>query len=356
MSQVRRVIMRRARNAAITIFGIMVLNFIIIHAMGDPAILLTPRDPKSDIWLVNYNRAKFGLDKPVFTCVKNLYPITNIAFDCSGDPFDNQFTTYLLNTIRGDWGKSYFWKNESVFKIVMQDLSWTLLLVGTSTAITVLLGMVIGAVSAQRRGQAFDLFMTSFGLFFYGMPIFWLGLMLQLGFTQKQFGLNWWPVLPASQEYDHDLGYPFQLQWDLVLSALQHLVLPAATLALGTVAGISLVMRNSLIDVMTEDYVVTARAKGLAERLILRRHVLPNGMPPMVTLIALDMAFIFGGAYQVEVVFSYEGIGWRTIEAIDNLDFPLLQFIVVVGGVAVVLANFFADLILLKIDPRIKIA
>ncbi len=355
MSEMRRVILRRGRNAAITIFGIIILNFIIIHAMGDPAVFLTPRDPKSDLALVEYNRVKFGLDKPVFTCIKNLYPITDIHFDCSGDPLNNQFTTYLVNMVQGDWGKSYFWKNQSVFNIVMQDFSWTLLLVGSSTIITILLGIVIGAVSAQRRGKSFDLVMTSFSLFFYGMPIFWLGLVLQLAFTQQQFGLNWWPVFPTSQEYNHDLGSPFQLQWPFILSALQHLVLPATTLALGTVAGVSLVMRSSLIDSMTEDYVVTARAKGLAERMILRRHILPNGMPPMVTLIALDMAFIFGGAYQVEAVFSYEGIGWRTIEAIDNLDFPLLQFIVVIGGVAVVLANFIADLILVKIDPRIKI-
>ena len=121
-------------------------------------------------------------------------------------------------------------------------------------------------------------------------------------------------------------------------------------------AGVALVMRNSLIDVMTEDYVVTARAKGLPSRLILRRHVLPNGLPPMVTLIALDMAFIFGGAYQVEYVFSYRGIGWVTITAINAFDFPVLQFVVVLGGIAVVLANFVADLILLKIDPRIKVA
>jgi len=142
---------------------------------------------------------------------------------------------------------------------------------------------------------------------------------------------------------------------DHLLDIVYHLALPSITLAIGTMAGISLVMRNSLVDVMTEDYVVTARAKGLAERLILRRHILPNGLPPMVTLIALDMAFIFGGAYQVEYVFSYQGIGWVTITAIFYYDFPVLQFVVVLGGVAVVIANFLADLILLRIDPRIKV-
>jgi len=197
---------------------------------------------------------------------------------------------------------------------------------------------------------------TGFGLFFYGMPFFWLALVMQLAFTRPQFDLNWWPVFPASLRYDITIDVFSWGRLDHLLSAFYHMVLPAATLSIGTVAGVALVMRNSLIDVMTEDYVVTARAKGLPERLILRRHVLPNGLPPMVTLIALDMAFIFGGAYQVEYVFSYEGIGWVTITAINAFDFPVLQFVVVLGGIAVVIANFLADLVLLKIDPRIKVA
>ncbi len=339
MGDIRRMVLRRAVNAGITIFGIMTLNFFLINAMGDPVKLLTPHDPKTPPELVLQNCLRFGLCDPV-----------------TGKPLDvfSRFVIYLENMFKGDWGTSYYWQ-QPVFNLVMGDLSWTLVLVGTSTVITILIGILLGAVSAQKRGQAFDIAATSFSLFFYGMPIFWLGLMLQLGFTQRQFGLHWWPVFPTGKEYNHDLGYPFSWQWDQILSALQHLVLPATTLALGTVAGISLVMRNSLVDAMTEDYVTTARAKGLAERLILRRHVLPNGLPPMVTLIALDMAFVFGGAYQVEYVFSYQGIGWRTIAAIDNLDFPVLQFIVVIGGIAVVLANFIADLILVRIDPRIKI-
>jgi len=115
-------------------------------------------------------------------------------------------------------------------------------------------------------------------------------------------------------------------------------------------------MRSSLIDVMTDDYILTARAKGLTDYQVLRRHALPNGMPPMVALIAMDIAFILGGAYQVEVIFNYPGIGYRTIDAIYNLDFPILQFIVVIGGVAVVIANFLADLVLIYIDPRIRIS
>jgi peptide/nickel transport system permease protein len=137
---------------------------------------------------------------------------------------------------------------------------------------------------------------------------------------------------------------------------LKYLILPSATLAVGTVAGVSLVMRSALVDTMTDDYIMTARAKGLTDYQVLRHHALPNGMPPMIALIAMDIAFVIGGAYQVEVIFNYPGIGYRTIAAMNDRDFPILQFIVVIGGIAVVIANFFADLILIYIDPRIKIA
>src|SRR5256712_8938961 len=166
------------------------------------------------------------------------------------------------------------------------------------------------------------------------------------------------PVPPPHNYYDFNnpnLSIVWVWDWPHVSSALVHLILPALTLSLGTLAGISLVMRNSLIDVMTEDFVRTARANGLNERQVLRRHIFPSGLPPMVSLIALDLAFILGGAYQVEVVFDYYGIGWWTINAIDTQDLPVLQFIIVIGGVAIVLANLISDFILLWLHPRVKI-
>src|SRR3989442_15386626 len=166
------------------------------------------------------------------------------------------------------------------------------------------------------------------------MPIFWLGLVLQSAVRKNSVFQTWipgWPALPTSGYYDDRL---IPWNWDIVhlADAGLHLLLPALTLSLGTLAGISLVMRNSLIDVMTEDFVTTARAKGLNERQVLRRHIFPSGLPPMVSLIALDLAFILGGAYQVEVVFDYYGIGWWTINAIDTQDLPVLQFIIVIAG------------------------
>ena len=339
MSAIQRVILRRLRNAVITIFGIITLNFFLINVMGNPLDLIN-RAPNISPTIRTDTCIRLGLCGP------------------DGQQLDlsQRFISYLKDFFTGNMGTSFYWKGTPVIDVILPALGWTLLLIGTSTVITILIGMVVGALSAQMRGRPFDIAATGLGLFFYGMPFFWLALIMQLSFTRPQFGLNWWPVFPSSQEYDFSIAVFSWTKVSNLLSAVYHLILPATTLALGTVAGVALVMRNSLIDVMTEDYVVTARAKGLPSRLILRRHVLPNGLPPMVTLIALDMAFIFGGAYQVEYVFSYRGIGWVTITAINAFDFPVLQFVVVLGGIAVVIANFVADLILLKIDPRIKVA
>lgn len=332
----RRIIARRLVNVVITIFGIMTLNFLLIHLMpGEPILNMVPRDPKFDPALKDELIGKFHLDKSL----------------------GEQYLIYLYNTVTGNWGTSYMQNQREVLDIILNDTRWTLLLVGFSTIFTILLGMAIGAYSAYKRGGAFDLSSTAVSLFFYGMPIFWLAIILQILFTTKPLDMDWWPNFPASGYYDTD-KYGSVPEWRLpvILSALKHLVVPSLTLALGTVAGVSLVMRSSLVDVMTDDYILTARAKGLTDIQVLRRHALPNGMPPMIALIAMDIAFIIGGAYQVEVIFGYPGIGYRTIAAIDQLDFPILQFIVVIGGVAVVVANFLADLVLLYIDPRIKIS
>jgi peptide/nickel transport system permease protein len=331
------VLTRRLINVVITIFGILALNFFLIHAMpGNPIDNMVPRDPKFDISIKYQLIDKFHLN----------------------DSVGEQFVWYLYNTVTLDWGTSYMANQQKVFDIIMRDMRWTLLLVGTSTIFTILIGMAVGAYAAYRRGGAFDVSSTAISLFFYGMPIFWFAIILQIIFTGNEpMGISWWPKFPPSGYWNTDeFGDTFR--WDpwLILNIMYYLFLPALTLAIGSLAGVSILMRSSLIDVMTDDYIITARAKGLKDIDILRKHALPNGMPPMIALIAMDIAFIIGGAYQVEVIFNYKGIGWRTINAIDNLDFPILQFIVVIGGVAVVIANFIADMLLYYIDPRIKIA
>ncbi len=331
----RWIIAKRMINVVITIFGIMTLNFLLIHMMpGDPIANVVPKDPKFPPALKDELIAKFHLDKPIW----------------------EQYAYYMKNAITLDWGTSYK-ANGKVFDIIMGDMRWTLLLVGTSTIITIAMGMAIGAYSAYRRGGAFDVSATGFSLFLYGMPTFWFAILLQILFTTHPLGMQWWPQLPPSGYFDSKrFGDTFHVTVPMVLSLMKYLILPSIVLAIGSLAGVSLIMRSSLIDVMTEDFILTARAKGLTDYQVLRRHALPVGMPPMIALIAMDVAFIIGGAYQVEVIFNYPGIGYRTIQSIDNLDFPILQFIVVIGGVAVVLANFLSDLLLIYTDPRIRIA
>lgn len=332
----RRMMIRRVINVVITILGIMTLNFFLIHMMpGEPILNMVPKDPKFDQSLRWELIDKFHLNASV----------------------PEQYAIYMYNAVTLDWGTSYMANERLVLDIILNDMRWTMLLVGASTVFTIILGMAIGALAAYKRGGPFDLSSSAVSLFFYGMPVFWFAIILQLMFTSHPLGLSWWPQFPPSGYFDTDThGSEFKWTLPILLSVAKYLVVPSITLALATVAGVSLVMRSSLIDVMTEDYILTARAKGCSDYQVLRKHALPNGMPPMIALIAMDIAFIIGGAYQVEVIFNYPGIGYRTIQAIYSLDFPILQFIIVIGGVAVVIANFLGDIVLLYIDPRIKIS
>lgn len=326
MASFRRILAKRLFNAFVTIVLIMILNYALFRVMpGDPAKLMTPRDPTTSEELYERNIKEFGLDKT---------------------PLE-QFFYYFYTTFTGKWGTSYIYKDD-VTDVMGGAIAWTVLLLGISTFFTFLAGIVLGKYAARKRGKTADLSITGFGLFFYGMPIFWFGIVLMVLFVSI---LDWFPT----SGYIKEGTLPFPLTFEKILDILWHLFLPATTLTIGSIAGIVLIQRNSLVDVLTEEYIVTAYAKGLTERQVMRRHAGPNARLPVVTTMAMDTAFILGGAFQVEVVFSYRGIGWMTVEAIQKQDYPLLQFIFLIGGVAVVLANLIADLMMVKLDPRVAI-
>ncbi len=327
MASFRRVMTQRLFNAFLTIVMIMILNFFLFRVMPvDPALLMIPRDPDLDtLRIYEENLIKFGLDKEL----------------------PEQFIIYMKMTFTGDWGTSYIYK-KPVLEAMTAPLAWTALLLGVSSLLTFLIGMYLGKIAARRRGTNVDMAITGFGLFFYGMPIFWFAIMLMLIFAVEI------PIFPTGGYITSGI-HPFPLTIGKVFDILAHLALPAATLIVGAIAGIILIMRNSLVDVLTEDYVTTAYAKGLTEKQVMKRHASPNARLPIVTTIAMDTAFILGGAFQVEWVFGYRGIGWTTIDAIERSDYPLLQFIFLIGGTAVVTANLFADLALVKLDPRVSI-
>ena len=325
MASFRRVLAKRVFNAFITILLIMLVNFLLFRVMpADPVDMMTPRDPNTPPEVRDRNIEVWGLDQPLST----------------------QLYLYFVGTFTGNWGIS-FWYERPVVDVLRDAIAWTLLLLGISSTITFMVGIVLGKYAARRRGKPADVTITAFGIFFYGMPIFWFGIILMVIFV------GWIPLFPGSQYISPGLSPEFSLP--VIADILWHLALPCATLTIGSIAGIVLIQRNSLIDVLTEEYITTAYAKGLTERGVMKYHATPNARLPVVTTIAMDIAFILGGAFQIEVVFSYKGLGWVTIDAIGKQDYPILQFVVLIGGVAVVIANLIADLVLVKLDPRVTI-
>jgi len=322
----RNVLIKRVFNAFITIILIMSFNFVLFRMVpDDPALLMMNREPTTPISVYWRNVETMGLN----------------------DSLSEQFVKYIKMTFTGDWGTSYKY-DMPVLEVTKGAIGWTILLVGTATILTFVIGMALGKIAALRRGRAADLGITGFGLFFYGMPVFWFAIVLMVIFAGML------SIFPVGGKMDSGLS-PFPLSFSKIVNILEHMALPAATMTIGGLAGIVLIMRNSLVDVLTEDYIVTAYAKGLDERAVMRRHAAPNARLPIVTTIAMDTAFILGGAFQVEVVFSYKGIGYVSMEAIWDMDYPMLQFVFLIGGVAVVAANLIADIVLLKLDPRVKI-
>lgn len=326
MKSFRRVLAKRVFNAVITILLIIMLNFLLFRVMpGDPAALMMNRDPQTSDAVYWRNVEVMGLN----------------------DSLPTQFVKYIFSTLTGDWGESYAFERP-VLEVTKEAILWTVMLMAVSTFFTFIGGMALGKIAARKRGKSQDLTITGFGLFFYGMPVFWFAIVLMMIFS----GILGW--LPVGGKINSGVEV-FPLTLDKIADIAEHMILPAATLTIGALAGIILIMRNSLVDVLTEDYIVTAYAKGMSEKEVMKRHASPNARLPIVTTLAMDTAFILGGAFQVEVVFSYRGIGLITVDAIWNQDYPMLQFVFLIGGVAVVVANLLADLVLVRLDPRVSI-
>ncbi len=308
--------------AIVTILIIMTLNFAIFRLMpGDPIAMLADQirlRPEQVARLYEL----FGLDKPLW----------------------EQYISYMSQTLQGFLGYSYYTQHP-VTQDIMDRLPNTLLLVGVSTIVSIVIGMVVGIVAAARRGSAVDIGAISFGFLGNSVPTFWLGLLLLLIFGVN---LQWFPLrgttsVPAPTE-------PIAL----VVDILWHMALPTLVLVIIQFGGFALVMRAAMMDVLTEDYITLARAKGVDERNVLYKHALRNAMLPMVTVIALAFGFTLSGALLTETVFSWYGLGRYIWDAIVRQDFPALQGIFFIISVMVVAANLVADIIYGFLDPRVK--
>ncbi|MDQ4058362.1 MAG: ABC transporter permease [Actinomycetota bacterium] len=318
----RGYLLRKVAGALVTLIFVLAFNFLLFRVLpGNPAQILA-RNKLLPQEAVEQLEADFGLHEPVIS----------------------QFGLYVEDTVTGNFGISYTFR-EPVGGLIAERIWPTVLLIGISTIGATIIGLLIGIYGAWRRGSGFDISSLGFSLVFYAMPEFWLGILLLIGLGA---GLGWFPIGGIETPGANFTGLA------AAIDILNHLFLPALTLILALIGEYALVMRSSLLDVMGEDYLTTARAKGLREALVLRKHAVPNALLPTVTLVALNLGFVVSGAITVETVYSWPGLGLLTYDAIRAPDYPLMQGLFLLFTAAIIFANLAADLIYGYLDPRVR--
>ncbi len=333
---------RKILRALSTVLFVIVLNFFLFRILpGDPA-RAGIRDPRLTVEAIEAIRVRFGLDKPVINCFESLSPIE--FGNCMVNPLETQFFIYAINMFKGELGFS-FHSNRPVADILVERLWNTVLLIGAGQILAILIGMLLGLVAAWRARTALDFTALLGSLMAWSLPTFWLGIIL-LFIGSSQFGL---PIGGKATP-----GASFASTWESWQDIGRHMILPTLTYTIVFVGEYMLIMRSSLLDVLSEDYILTARAKGLRTFQILKDHALQNAMLPMVTLIAINLGFTVAGAVQIETVFSWPGLGGAIFEAVGRRDFPILQGAFLLIAISVILANLAADLAYTYLDPRVK--
>jgi len=324
----RKYVITKILQAFLTLLFILAFNFFLFRVMpGDPAALLLRGSSAYNPDNVAQVREDLGLDKPL----------------------PQQFATYLGDMATLNFGDSFFLQGQPVIEVIGNGLWPTMLLVGTSTVASAVIGLAIGIRGGWRRGSTFDVGSLGVTLVLYSMPEFWFGMLVLMAFAG---GVGPFPALFPVNGYS-SIGADYTgLQH--VADVLNHLVLPWVVLTLVYLGEYSLIMRSSLLDVLGDHFVHTARAKGLLEKQVLWRHAVPNAMLPTFTVVVLSLGFIFQGAITVEFVFGWPGLGWLTVQAVDNKDFALLQGLFFLFSVGVLIANLAADLTYAYLDPRVR--
>ena len=315
---------KRLVFAALTVLVAITLNFVLFRTLsGDAVSALRCRQCTAQF--KEYQRQELGLDKSKW----------------------EQYQIYLGDLALGDLGRTL--RSESpVTRELWDPIKNTVPMVALGTVFAIVLGIIVGVVAAWRRGTAVDRTGLWTGLSFYSMPPQWLGLLIVL-FVAGAVGL------PTSGIKDPILGILGDASaWEIFVDRMRHMILPALTLGLVLFGEYALVVRSAMLETLGEDYVLTARAKGLSNWATVWRHGLRNALLPVVTLVALSLGFIIGGSITIEFVFSYPGIGLAVVEAIDQRDYPVLQGAFLLLTFSVILANLIADLLYFRLDPRVS--
>jgi ABC-type dipeptide/oligopeptide/nickel transport system permease component len=310
---------KRTGFAVLTIFVAVSFNFLLFRALPGSVVTNLSRVPNATPGLRHSLAVEFGLDKPLW----------------------EQYLIYLGQLFKGNLGISYI-NAQPVLANLRTDLANTLPMVSVGTVAAIILGTASGLVAAWRRRSFLDHGLTNTALAFYSLPTQWLGLMLVLLFG------GYLPTTGMRDPFVVDSSF-----WQTFGDELHHIVLPALTLALTLYGQYTLVVRSAVLETLGEDYVLTARAKGLSVRRILFFHVLRNALLPIITLVALSLGYVVGGALLVETIFTWPGIGLAVYQAVLQRDYPMLQGAFLLLTVSVVLCNLIADLLYRKLDPRV---
>ena len=324
----RRYLLGKVFQAFLTLVFVIAFNFFLFRVVpGDPAALLLRGTSAFNPENVESLRSDLGLDKSL--------PV--------------QFLVYVKDTATLNFGDSFFGRGAPVTEVISERIWRTVLLVGTSTIASAALGLIIGIYGGWRRGSAFDVGSLGFTLFVYAMPEFWFGILILMAFAG---GVGPFPAIFPTGGYQSAASGLTGLAH--IVDVANHLFLPFFVLTVAYLGEYAIIMRNSLIDIMGDDFIQTARAKGVREKHVLWRHAVPNAMLPTMTLTLLSVGFIFSGAITVEYVFSYDGLGSLTVQAIDGNDYPVLQGLFLLFSGAVIIANLVADVLYSYLDPRVR--
>ncbi len=317
-----RFVGKKLIGSFLTLGFVLVFNFFLFRVVQTDPVgsLFRGRNVPQD--RLDQMRVEFGLDKSM----------------------PEQFFAYLRETAQLNFGLSYQ-SRQPVWTDISEKIWPTVVLVGLAALLSAVIGVIGGIIAAWRRGSKTDYSITSSTMVFYSMPDFWLGMLLLVGFAVV---LGWFPVGGLVDLGSNATGFA------RILDQLHHLALPCLTLTLAYLGEYAVVMRSSLLDVMGEDYLTVARAKGLRDVQVRNRHAVPNALLPVVTLGAINLGFVLSGAIAVETLFSWPGLGKATADAVRGPDLPMLQGLFLVFSAAVILFNLIADLVYAALDPRVR--
>jgi peptide/nickel transport system permease protein len=307
----------------IVIFLMLTLNFLLPRLMpGNPLVFLAGED----VGFMSSAEKEAILDK---------YGLNDSILE--------QYGAYIKNIFTGDFGYSYQQKRP-ISELLMERLPWTMLLTGLGLVLSTVIGVMFGAISAWRRGTRADANLLTVFMFLSAMPSFWVGMILVSIFSAQ---LGWLPVFGAESAWSNYTGM------DRLIDIGKHLILPLATLILISVTSTFMIMRYSMLNVLGEDYIMMAKAKGVKEKVIKYKHAMRNALLPVATVFMLSLGFTLGGATVIETVFAYPGVGRLMFESVLSRDYPLIQATFLIITFSVVIANFLADLIYPLLDPKV---